>query len=221
MKVCAIDTSLTGCGCAVVDSDGGILAHSSREIGRGHAEILLPMVEATLKNADKALGDIDRFAVTIGPGSFTGIRVGVSAARGFALVTGAPVSGVLTLDALAQGAMEPAHDGEIVALIDARRGEVYLRRYSSNAVPIDEPRLVAVESLAHEPISAGALVVGSGAALLPAAFAPAQRIDMASPDVVQVAWRAIAEIEMPKPAEPIYIRPPDAAPHRPQVAVLP
>src|SRR6185312_5389676 len=100
MLVLAIDTALDACSAALIDTDGDrTLASESREIGRGHAEHLLPIIDGVMKKAGVKFNDVDRFAVTVGPGSFTGLRVGLSAARGFGLVTKKPVVGISTLAA--------------------------------------------------------------------------------------------------------------------------
>jgi len=92
MLVLAIDTALDACSAALIDADDDrVLASESREIGRGHAEHLLPIIDGVMKKAGVKFNDVDRFAVTVGPGSFTGLRVGLSAARGFGLVTKKPV----------------------------------------------------------------------------------------------------------------------------------
>src|SRR5215207_11035135 len=100
--ILALDTSLEDC--AVAIAAGGRVTLVRETIGRGHAERLFGMVEAALAEAGLRLADIDRFAVTVGPGSFTGIRVGVAAARGFALATGKPAVGISTLAAHAAAA---------------------------------------------------------------------------------------------------------------------
>ncbi|MGQ3295635.1 MAG: tRNA (adenosine(37)-N6)-threonylcarbamoyltransferase complex dimerization subunit type 1 TsaB, partial [Shinella sp.] len=102
MILLAIDTAGTGCYAALYDTDQDtILGAAGADIGRGHAERLMDFVDAALDAAGMTLQDIGRIAVTVGPGSFTGIRVGVAAARGLALALGVPAVGVSTLAALA------------------------------------------------------------------------------------------------------------------------
>jgi tRNA threonylcarbamoyladenosine biosynthesis protein TsaB len=117
----ALDTALDACSAALL-RDGVVLAEETRDIGRGHAEVLMAVVETVLDGARLGILDCDRFAVTVGPGSFTGIRVGLAAARGFAVAAGRPVVGVSTLEALAADA---GAAGPVLAVIDARRDEVY------------------------------------------------------------------------------------------------
>jgi tRNA threonylcarbamoyladenosine biosynthesis protein TsaB len=104
MRVLAIDTALAACSAAVLDTaqgalNGGILASDSLPMVRGHAEALMPLVARVVKASGLAFADFDRVVVTTGPGSFTGLRVGISAARGLGVATGIPVVGVSTLSA--------------------------------------------------------------------------------------------------------------------------
>src|SRR5580693_9283048 len=102
MRVLAIDTALGACSAAVLDTaDGGIVASESLAMARGHAEALMPLVARVMQTACLAFHDLDRVVVTTGPGSFTGLRVGIAAARGLGVATGLPVIGVSTLSAYA------------------------------------------------------------------------------------------------------------------------
>src|SRR5277367_2116868 len=102
MRVLAIDTALAACSAAVLDTEqGGILARESLPMIRGHAEALMPLISRVMEDAGLAFTDLDRVAVTTGPGSFTGLRVGISAARGIALAADRPAVGLSTLSAYA------------------------------------------------------------------------------------------------------------------------
>src|SRR5262249_38124743 len=102
MRVLAIDTALEACSAAVLDTErGGIVASESIPMVRGHAEALMPLVARVMQKADLAFPALDRVAVTVGPGSFTGLRVGVAAARGIAVAAGKPAVGLTTLAAYA------------------------------------------------------------------------------------------------------------------------
>ena len=94
MRVLAIDTALAACAAAVLDTDHGILASETLPMLRGHAEALIPLIARVMKRSDMIFRDLGRIAVTTGPGSFTGVRVGLAAARGFGVATGVPVVGV-------------------------------------------------------------------------------------------------------------------------------
>ena len=104
MKILAVDTALGACSVALLSGDK-ILAHSFEEMARGHAERLAPMVQETMAKAGIAFSDIDRLAVTTGPGTFTGQRVGLAFMRGLRIALKKPLTGVTTLEAMAAGAM--------------------------------------------------------------------------------------------------------------------
>src|ERR1700721_2501025 len=102
MRVLAIDTALEACSAAVLDTEqGGILASESIPMVRGHAEALMPRIARVVSEATLEFLELDRIAVTVGPGSFTGLRVGVAAARGIAVAAGKPAVGLTTLSAIA------------------------------------------------------------------------------------------------------------------------
>jgi tRNA threonylcarbamoyl adenosine modification protein YeaZ len=133
MIVLAIDTAGTGCFAAVYDSStDAVLASAGADIGRGHAEQLMAFIDQALAESGKVLADMDRIAVTIGPGSFTGIRVGVAAARGFALALNVPAVGVSTLAAIAEAGRELHPGRAILATIDAKRDELYCQSFEAD-----------------------------------------------------------------------------------------
>ena len=132
MRVLAIDTALAACSAAVLDTEhGGIVASESLPMARGHAEALMPLVKRVMERAGIAFSDIDRIAVTTGPGSFTGLRVGIAAARGIALAADKPAVGLSTLAAYAAPHMAADDSFPVVAVIDARHGHVYLQVFSA------------------------------------------------------------------------------------------
>ena len=102
MRILAIDTALEACAAAVLDTaQGAVVAHESIAMTRGHAEALMPLIARVMDASGGGFDALDRIAVTVGPGSFTGLRVGIAAARGFALATGKPAIGLTTLAAFA------------------------------------------------------------------------------------------------------------------------
>src|SRR5438132_7995961 len=128
MRVLAIDTALGACAAAVLDSQAGaILASESLGMLRGHAEAVMPMIARVMDHARAEFAELDRIAVTVGPGSFTGLRVGISAARGLALASRRPAVGLSTLAAYAAPYVAANETAPIVAAIDARHGQVYLQ----------------------------------------------------------------------------------------------
>jgi tRNA threonylcarbamoyladenosine biosynthesis protein TsaB len=207
--VLALDTSASGCYAGIFDSNADrMLGEAGADIGRGHAERLMDDVDAALAAAGLQLDAIQRIAVTIGPGSFTGIRVGVAAARGLALALGIPVVGVTTLAALAADRRRAGGAARVVAAIDAKRDAVYMQAFSDDGRPEDEARLVAVEDARALLAGQDVVVTGSAASLLgrPAAE------DVSLPSILSIARLGAAAdpaIDLPKPA---YLRGPDAKP---------
>src|SRR2546430_11003896 len=121
MRVLAIDTALGACAAAVLDARlGEILASESRPMLRGHAEAIMPLIARVMDAAFVDFALLDRIAVTVGPGSFTGLRVGIAAARGIALAAGKPAIGLSTLSALAAPHVASRSERTIIAAIDAR-----------------------------------------------------------------------------------------------------
>src|SRR5919109_2859606 len=127
MRVLAIDTALEACSAAVLDPDGGITASESLAMTRGHAETLMPLIARVMNGARVEFAQLDRIAVTTGPGSFTGLRVGISAARGIALAAGKPAFGLTTLAAFAAPHIAADESAAVTVAIDARHQHVYLQ----------------------------------------------------------------------------------------------
>jgi len=204
MIVLAIDTAGTGCFAALYDSDKDIvLGAAGADIGRGHAERLMEFVDAALDAAGIDLPAIDRVAVTIGPGSFTGIRVGVAAARGLALALGVPAVGVSTLAALAADRPGPS-----LIAIDAKRDEVYWQRFSADGSAATPPAIASVEAARAVVLADGEALGGSAAALL-RADAGAETDGVSIATVARLGARLDPEANQPKP---LYLRGPDAKP---------
>src|SRR5215475_4279006 len=140
MLILAIDTALDACAAAVLDTSAGkIIAQESQPMKRGHAEALMPLLARVMKASGVAFAALDRIAVTTGPGSFTGLRVGLSAARGIGLAAGKPVIGVTTLWAYAAPALGERGRHVIIAAIDARHDHVYLQVVGGDGRVLVEP----------------------------------------------------------------------------------
>lgn len=215
MLVLALDTALDACACAVLDH-GAALARVTAEtdvIGRGHAERLMDLIAATLDRAGVALTDIDRFAVCVGPGSFTGIRVGVAVARGFAVATGRPCVGISSLEALGADGRAALPGRAILAAIDARRGEVYAQAFSADGTALSDPAAMAIPAAAAIATAHGAALIGSGTGLLrgenPALAIAAER---AFPAIETIAHLAAERPDLHLPPKPFYLRAADAKP---------
>src|SRR5262249_39088435 len=132
MRVLAIDTALAACSAAVFDSEHAtIVASETLPMTRGHAEAVMPLIARVMDRAGIEFAALARIAVTFGPGSFTGLRVGIAAARGIALATGKPAVGLSTLAGFAAPLISEDDSRQVVAAIDARHGHVYLQVFGS------------------------------------------------------------------------------------------
>lgn len=160
MRVLAVDTTTPRGSVALVSQDG-VLAEARVLTADGHSRWLLPAVDALLRGAGVDPAALDAFAVTTGPGSFTGLRVGLSSVQGLALASDRPCVGISALELLALGAVE--RGGPIVALMDAFRGEVYVGVYDSGAAAVRHARVGPLDALAAE-LPADAVFVGDAVA---------------------------------------------------------
>lgn len=223
MLILALDTSLDRTSVAVTDGRR-IVETRVEPMDRGHAERLLPMVREVLEAAGRTIEDVERIAVTTGPGSFTGIRVAIAAARGFGLTLGRPVIGVDSLTVLAHSLTEPA-SGPVLAAIDARRGEIYAALFDRELNPIIPPFAAEAERVLATVGDRVAVIVGNGAAILAHQAAVTGRrvpaIDPAGgPDPLILARLAAASDPAERPPTPLYVRPPDAKPQAPVEGLL-
>ena len=215
MKVLAFDTALAACSAAVW-ADGEVLASAYERLERGHAEALMPMVEAVRTETGLAYDELDLLAVTIGPGTFTGLRIGLAAARGLSLASGLPLAGVTTLEAVAAAVDEEVHgSGPVLAVLDARLGQVYAQVFGPDLNPITDPSIVAARAAGNLVPDGQGMVVGTGARLVHAALAgamPGLRFPPvpALPHAATVARLAARAGPAAGPPKPLYLRPPDA-----------
>ncbi|MGR7994956.1 MULTISPECIES: tRNA (adenosine(37)-N6)-threonylcarbamoyltransferase complex dimerization subunit type 1 TsaB [unclassified Xanthobacter] len=218
MFILAIDTALSACSAAVLDAENdGVIAGDSLLMERGHAESLIPLVEQVMGHAGLDFEHLSRIAVTVGPGSFTGLRVGLSAARGFALAANRPVVGVTTLAALAAPFLALDDAIPVVSAVDARHGHVFLQMFGVGGRTLIAPRVTSVREAARAVAIGPARLVGSGAQLVaelwPAGEQPPVSVDVVpAPDVAWVARLGAAADPEVAEAKPLYLRPPDAKP---------
>lgn len=205
MIVLGLDTCLSACSVAVLDGDR-VLAHASEVMARGHQERLAPMAQAVMAKAALPFSALQRVGATVGPGSFTGLRVGVAFAKGLGSALSIPVVGVGTLEALAAEG-----SGLVAAVIDARRDQIYLQVFESgealmapDVLPVGTAAARLAELARGRPVT----LVGSAAALLAEAAVGAVTLSPEGCDARHVA--RLAASRSATPIRPLYLRAPDA-----------
>jgi len=209
MRILAIDTALGAVSACVFDEFDHMLARESLPIERGHDEHLLPLIDRVLAKTDGGLEGVDRIAVTTGPGSFTGIRIGIAAARAIGLVRNIPVIGVPTLIAYAAPFIGKG-DNAVAALIDARQGRVFTQIFSAPGKCIVEPRILGIAA-AVRLFGSGSIILTGNAAQVAAieAWSTGMKAEVAgeiaSPDVAFIARLGLLADPASAPPVPLYL----------------
>ena len=220
MLILAIDTALDACAACVLDTDAAkVIAQESQAMKRGHAEALMPLIARVIRQAGIAFAALDRIAVTTGPGSFTGLRVGLSAARGIALAANKPVVGLSTLTAYAAPVVGQNAAQPVISAIDARHDQVYFQVVSGDGGSLMRPRVAAIEEALGASRFGAAHLVGNAAKILadrwPVDALPPFKVDpQPAPDIAWLAWLGAAVSPETAPARPYYLRAPDAKPQK-------
>ena len=222
MNILALDTSMGACSAAVLLADGATqrIVLCEEAMARGHAEALMPMVAGLLAEAAIAASDLDLIAATEGPGSFTGVRIAIAAARGFALATGAHLWGTDSLTVMAKAALESgiAGDGKPFAVaVDARGERLYFGLYDADGRKLAGPLLIdAGEAAALLPDELTAAVGNGAAHLAEAATVRGHCLETGladlQPNAAALAELALEAEESLPTLRPLYLRPPDAKP---------
>ena len=208
----ALETSDRNCAVAIADpATGTILASIIEDLGRGHAERLMAMIEEAFEKAGCAYKDLTAVAVCVGPGSFTGIRVALATATGLSIALGIPVIGATALQALALAACGNAGGRDIAALIDAHRGDVYLQMFKPDATPVDTARQIAIADAANLLAKQNVVLIGSGTSFVAPLLEGITVAGSGLPSVENVARAALDPRFTVKP-KPLYLRRPDAKP---------
>lgn len=218
MRVLAIDTALGACSACILQAgDAEPLARESIAMERGHAEALLPLIDRLSSQVEGGFSTLDRVAVTVGPGSYTGLRVGIAAARGIGLAAGIPTVGVATLSAYLAPLMAGERRGLYAAAIDAKHGQIYIQAVAPGGRTIIAPGLMAYRD-ALRLLGSGPILVSGSAAPALAAEARLQGVEAHvseasfAPDIAWVArLGALADPGQALP-KPLYLREPDAKP---------
>ncbi len=223
MRILALETSAKAVSAAVTE-DGKVLCSGYQDTGLTHSRTLMPIVEGILKNTDLTVQDCDVIAVAAGPGSFTGIRIGVSAAKGLAFAADKPAVGVSTLAAMARNV---AHlDALVICAMDARRQQVYNALFEAKhgrLTRLTPDRAISLEDLSAElrKIDTPKILVGDGAKLceqylteqgIPCRLAPAHLVMQNAMSVALEAEElaAAGKLVSPQALEPVYLRPAQA-----------
>jgi tRNA threonylcarbamoyladenosine biosynthesis protein TsaB len=213
VRLAAIDTSTALGSVALFDGDA-LVAEDSRRVSNAHGESLLPMVDALFAHVGWRPGDVARWAVGIGPGSFTGTRIGLATAKGIALATGAELVGITSLDAIAHGLA--AEDAAVASVLDAGKGEVFLQVRLGARLLLAPTHVHAEDAVSRvDEVSRGRPLVVAGEA--------STRLDWSSLPVRVAAdpphdlprAPTVGRIALERPAddadalEPLYVRPPE------------
>ena len=209
--ILAFDSSGAACSAAVW-ADGAIVARRFEAMSRGQAERLMPMIQAAMAESRRSFADLDLIAVTVGPGSFTGLRVGLATARGLALAGDVPAAGVTTFDAVLEGVPLSATDGRAVAIaLDSKRGDLFVQFYDRSRRPLAGPQILAPAALRAAAPPGPLYVGGDGAALM--AAHPADQVVLAPAACIDAAHVAALAARRDRaamlPPVPLYLRPAD------------
>lgn len=208
MRILFFDTALARLTVGLAEGER-VLASLSEDRARGHADRLVPAVGEVMAEAGASFGGLDAVGCTVGPGTFTGIRAGVAAARAFGLAAGIRQAGVTTLRALAASAPGA---GAVTAAIDARRGEVYLQNFRAGAAPDGGPLRLALEEAGACVPGGEPVLVGSGARLVRDAAGRGRVSEGIEAPSAGALARCLAEAAGAEELLPLYLRPPDATP---------
>jgi tRNA threonylcarbamoyladenosine biosynthesis protein TsaB len=224
MNLLALDTCFDACSVAAgrrLRSLTPSIAFASEPMATGHAERLMPMIEMVMADARMRFSELERIAIATGPGTFTGARIAVAAARGLSLATGASIVVVSSLELMAMNPVVDARGAETLAIAtDARRGEVYFQSFDPRSLKsLAPPALLTVEAAAASLAGKAAVIAGSGAAAVSAivqgngdsarAICPDLLPDAIDMLFLSSEWPAVTR------ASPLYLRPPDAKPPAP------
>jgi tRNA threonylcarbamoyl adenosine modification protein YeaZ len=215
MNILAVDTAAHLCAACLFDTASRrVVGRQVEDIGRGHAERLFPVIEAAMTQASLSFDDLDRLAVCVGPGSFTGIRVAVAATRGLSLALSIPLIGVTVFECMAKSA---GKGGPVLVTLDARRDEVYAQLFAADGSAAAPPQVLPPAEACQLAVRSGASLTGSGSAIVNA-YREAESDPLpALDDAAAVDIACLAELAAERQPDthqpvPLYLRSPDAKP---------
>lgn len=223
MNVLGLDTCFSALSVAVgvgLGSEAARVLARTEPMVTGHAERMMPLIGDILDEAGLAIESIDRIAVTVGPGSFTGTRIGIAAARAFHLARGIAIVPFTSLEAIALSPQigDIGPDEDLAIAVDAHRGEAYVQMFDGRTRDaVGRPYIVAIAGCAEFGRGRPLLVAGTAAAVLGDAVNAAGgqarvRPGMIFPDMARAVVGAVTRAPASQPVEPLYLRPPDAKP---------
>ncbi len=205
--ILAIDTAMNGCGVAVYDPARGVIATDYSDDPRGQAQILIPLVQDVLEEASCGFDDLAAILVCNGPGTFTGIRIGLSAAKTFGLTLDIPVYAFTSLYGLALSAVKAGIKDDMLALVETRRQDFYVQGFDSVGKSIGEPQSLMENEIEVQ----GCVLIGDAVARFDKA-GEYTHFDMARIDVATIARRFHDyPKELSADSTPIYLRAPDVS----------
>jgi tRNA threonylcarbamoyladenosine biosynthesis protein TsaB len=211
MRILAFDSSGNGCSAALLAEDG-IVAHEADAIAHGQAERLVPMIARVLKAANLDAADLDLIAVTVGPGAFTGVRIGIATAQGLALATGRPALGLTSFETVAAAVPDALlRERALAVALDSRRAELYLQAFGAGRVPLGLGALVAPEAWLGWAPETPLVLAGDGAERLSSALAGRDHVRAPGPGnpdarvLAELAARRWRAGETPPRLEPLYL----------------
>lgn len=211
MLILAFDCSGPACSVALW-RDGAVLAQERELMERGQAEALMPMIDRVMKAGDLGFAALDRIAVTVGPGSFTGVRAGLAAARGFALASNIPAIGILTTTVLA-AAVPPEERRtatRILVAIDTKRGDLYVHQFETDSAPSEQPIALPATELAAWVAGSRVMIAGDAATVAALAIGGRAMVSSAGGLVDTGVLASLAARAAPQPdgPVPVYVHPP-------------
>lgn len=165
MRVLALDTAMNGCTAGVLDTESGLCVATSERMSRGHAEKLVPLIQSVLTQARLDFSDLGLICTTVGPGAFTGLRIGLSTARALGLALNVPVTGVTTLNALASAYFaEHRTDKNLLVLIETKRTDFYGQLFDAEGCALCEPFALPAETIIDACLDKAAVLIGDASA---------------------------------------------------------